>query len=223
MDKNSNVPSEKIDFFTCSILEWGAKNKRNFVWRKKNRSFFTVLIAEFFLRKTKSEVVDSFLRNSFFKKYKSFCDLANESVERLKSLLRPLGLQNQRSTALNKIATLLCGSDDHPSYEEILRLPHCGRYIASAVDCFFYGNKRAIVDHNVLRVFHRFFSVPEDTKIFDVDQLWSFAEEVLPDGDFVNFNYFLLDFSSLVCKPRKPLCVACPLSRKCDFYKKQKT
>lgn len=73
-------------------MEWGKKNKRHFVWRERNDEFFVVFISEFFLRKTKSETVDSFLRNVFLKKYRTFCDIAHENVENLKGVFRPLGL-----------------------------------------------------------------------------------------------------------------------------------
>lgn len=63
---NVDASPEKIDFFVYNIMEWGKKNKRHFVWRERNDEFFVVFISEFFLRKTKSETVDSFLRNVTF-------------------------------------------------------------------------------------------------------------------------------------------------------------
>jgi adenine-specific DNA glycosylase len=50
--------SEKEGFFVDGIVKWGRKNKRGFVWREKNDDFFVVFIAEFLLRKTKSENYD---------------------------------------------------------------------------------------------------------------------------------------------------------------------
>ncbi|MCG0276582.1 MAG: hypothetical protein L5655_10610 [Thermosediminibacteraceae bacterium] len=220
---NVDASPEKIDFFVYNIMEWGKKNKRHFVWRERNDEFFVVFISEFFLRKTKSETVDSFLRNVFLKKYRTFCDIAHENVENLKGFLRPLGLHNQRGIALKEIATVLCKKGELPSYEEILELPHCGRYIANAVECFFRKRKRAIVDHNIERVFNRFFSVPKAVEIHKAEYLWNFADKILPSEDFMSYNYYLLDFSALVCRPRKPQCVSCPLSEKCDFYLKKQS
>jgi len=128
-----------------------------------------------------------------------------------------LGLHNQRANALKKISSLLCEREVMPTYEEVLELPQCGRYIANAVECFFYKKRKPIVDHNIQRVFNRFFSLPKAIEIHKADYLWDFAEKLLPDRDFLNYNYYLLDFSALVCKPRKLQCNRCPLAQKCDF------
>lgn len=213
---------QKESFFVDKIIEWGIKNKRTFIWRERNNNFFIVFIAEFFLRKTKSETVDRFMKEIFLKKFKTFCDLAQMDEKELIEILRPLGLHNQRAAALKKISSLLCGAEKTPTYQEILELPHCGRYIANAVECFFYKRRRPIVDHNIQRVFHRFFSIPKAVEIHKADYLWDFAERLLPDDDFVNYNYYLLDFSAEVCKPRKPLCNTCPLAQMCNFYAQNK-
>lgn len=210
--------SKKERFFIERVMNWGPKNKRNFVWREKNDDFFIVFVSEFLLRKTKSETVDKFLRNVFLKMYRSFCDIASEDEKKLKDVLKPLGLHNQRAVALKEIASILCERDFLPSYEEILNFPHCGRYIANAVECFFYKKRKPIVDHNIQRVFNRFFSIPKAIEIHKADYLWDFAERLLPIENYINYNYHILDLSALICKPRKPQCTLCPLARECDFY-----
>ncbi len=213
---------QKERFFVEKIIEWGRENKRAFIWRERNSNFFIVFIAEFFLRKTKSETVDRFMKEIFLREFKTFCDLAQKDEKELREILKPLGLHNQRAAALKKISSLLCGAEKMPTYQEILELPHCGRYIANAVECFFYKRRRPIVDRNIQRVFHRFFSIPKAVEIHKADYLWDFAERFLPDNDFVNYNYYLLDFSAEVCKPRKPLCNFCPLTQMCNFYNHNK-
>ncbi len=217
MDRFTQL-TQKERFFVNKIVEWGMKNKRTFIWRERNNDFFIVFVAEFFLRRTKSETVDRFMREIFLKEFRTFCDLAQREENELKRILKPLGLHNQRAAALKKISHLLYGVEKMPTYQEILGLPHCGRYIANAVECFFYKRRRPIVDHNIQRLFHRFFSIPKAVEIHKADYLWDFAEKLLPDDDFVNYNYYLLDFSAEVCKPSKPLCDICPLAQMCNFY-----
>lgn len=162
------------------------------------------------------------MREIFLKEFGTFCDLAQRDENELKRILKPLGLHNQRAAALKKISRLLCDAKKIPTYQEILELPHCGRYIANAVECFFHKKKRPIVDRNIQRVFHRFFSIPKAIEIHKADYLWDFAEKLLPYDDFVNYNYYLLDFSAEICKPRKPLCDICPLAQRCNFYTNNK-
>lgn len=210
--------SQREKLFVEGVLNWGKENRRLFVWRERNDDFFTVFVSEFFLRKTKSETVDSFMRNVFLKKYESFEDIAAESENRLRETLKPLGLHNQRASALKKIAVLLLGRHRWPTCAEIRDLPHCGRYIANAVECFFWKRKKPIVDHNVQRVFNRFFSIPTAVEIHKADYLWQFAERLLPPVEYVNYNYSLLDFSALICKPRSPRCAWCPVAPQCTLH-----
>jgi len=221
----NNIPYRKKKFFTDTILEWGQFNIRNFIWREKRDDFFVVFVAEFFLRKTKAETVDKFLKTVFLKKYKTFLEVSQESEDHLKEILKPLGLYNQRAKALKKISLFLCDGKI-PSFQEILNFPSCGRYIANAIECFYRNSKCPLVDHNIQRVFNRFFSVPISKEIHKAEYLWSLAEELLPIRDWAQYNYALLDFSALICKPNKAICKLCPLAIECDTYsvkKKNKT
>ena len=206
-------------FFTTKILEWGRENRREFVWRSKNDDFFVVFISEFFLRKTRSENVEKFLV-FFLNKYHSFCDIANIPLDILMEEIKPLGLHNQRAKALKEIAGKLCGQEQ-PSYEEIMKLPHCGRYTASAIECFYRKKRHPIVDNNIQRLFNRFFSCPKFSEIHKAEPLWNLAQELLPETNYVEYNYYLLDFAALVCKPVHPRCGQCPLAPLCDFYHKK--
>lgn len=205
----------KNKFFTNKILDWGSRNYRYFIWREKRHDFFIIFISEFLLRKTKSESVENFLV-SFLKYYNSFESLKKITLRELKAKLKPLGLFNERAKALKKIASEISYKKEISS-GDILNLPHCGRYIANAIDCFYYDNCRAIVDNNIQRLFNRFFSIPKAIEIHKADYLWDFANDLLPRKKYVEFNYYLLDFSALICKSRKPMCIECPIQEKCDY------
>jgi A/G-specific adenine glycosylase len=41
----------------------------------------------------------------------------------------------------------------------------------------------------------------------------------LDDFNVANFNQALLDFGAMLCKPKTPLCVQCPMNEKCVAYK----
>jgi len=221
MDENKSlfpkVSQTQRTFFVSRLTEWGKRHKRNFVWREHSQDFFVVFVAEFFLRRTRAESVDRLLRSQFLKTFHGFCDIAGADQKTLSSLLTPLGLHNQRARALLEISQILCVRESPPTPAEILRLPHCGRYIANAVACFYYRQRAPLVDRNVQRVFHRFFNLPVALEIHKADYLWEFAEGLLPQNA-ADFNSILLDFSALVCKPGKPRCDACPLKQKCPFY-----
>ena len=206
---------DKKTFFTRKIMEWGQDNYRDFIWRKQKTNFFTVFVAEFLLRRTRAESVNKFLMG-FLKKYKSFDDLTPIPLRVLTSQLRALGLQSGRAKALKKIA-LYASNKKSLTYEEIMDLPHCGRYMANAIECFYRGRRNAIVDNNIQRVFNRYFSVSKAVEIYKADYLWNLAFELLPPKEYVQYNFHLLDFSALVCTPIKGASDICPIKSRCDF------
>ena len=196
-------------------MRWGRKNYRNFIWRKYRNSLFIVFLAEFLLRRTRATDVNKFLIQ-FLKKYKSFEDIYSAPLGTLKKQLKPLGLYNNRARALKKISLHLVDRKEI-TYKEILSFPHCGRYMANAIMCFYHGKKCAIVDNNIQRILNRFFSMSKAINKQKLDILWEQAFALLPSRRFVEYNYYLLDFSAIVCKPIHPQCMICPLRSKCNF------
>lgn len=207
---------DKQAFFRNQIKKWGRKNHRDFIWRRCRNNLFIVFMAEFLLRRTRAPDVNKFLIQ-FLDKYKSFEDLHPTPLRKLKKELKPLGLYNFRAKALKKIALHLANKEEI-TYEEILNLPHCGRYMASAIMCFYHGKRCAIVDNNIQRIFNRFFPITKAASGYKDDYLWDQAFALLPIKRYVEYNYYLLDFSAIICKPKNPQCLICPLRSNCNFY-----
>jgi A/G-specific adenine glycosylase len=156
-----------------------------------------------------------------FEKYPTVDRLAAASVQDLETLLRPLGLFRKRARALRALAVELASRPAVrrvPDDEEGLRkLPYVGRYTANATLCFGYGQRRAIVDANVVRLFSRYFGLPRPTgKVESDERYWSLANAILPPANAAEFNWYLLDLGAMVCKPTNPRCAECPLARTCS-------
>lgn len=52
------------------------------------------------------------------------------------------------------------------------------------------------------------------------------ADALTPKRVFRDYNYAVLDFTMLVCRPRNPRCDICPVKRECAYYldsRKQQT
>lgn len=210
---------KKEKYLVKKMFSWGERNYREFIWRKRKNNSFVVFISEFLLRKTQAKSVEKFLKY-FLAEYKSFEDIDKAYIGTLKESLKQLGLYNQRAHALKKISRSICS-------EKICKLdgriiatfPYCGRYISNAYDCFFNDLKKPLVDSNILRFFSRYFSFKKCKEIHKADYLWDFSCSLLPEENYALFNYYLLDFTALVCKPKKPMCKNCPIHLKCDYYK----
>lgn len=102
------------------------------------------------------------------------------------------------------------------TFQEILALKGVGPYTAAAIASFAYNLPFAVVDGNVYRVLSRFFGIDEKIsgnkgkKIFE-----TIANEVLDVKSPGIYNQAIMDFGAVICKPKNPICNACPLKTNC--------
>ena len=198
------VPSEQITVFRKAILRWSEGNLRSFPWRATTNPF-EILVAEILLQKTPAERVAPIFE-SLVDVYPTFPILAEAESEEVAIHIESLGLQNQRSRALVEIANELEEEGVPEDAKELQALPHVGRYAASATLCFAFGEPVSIVDANVVRVYERAFGLSLEE---NADSTWEFAAKMQPSNDFRRYNFTLLDFAALVCKPKEPDCPNC--------------
>jgi len=203
--------------FINRVLVWGFENSPAFPWRR-SRNPFDLLVAELLLRKTSRKQVATVYRK-IMRTFPTCDKLSRADGTQLVTLVRPLGMQRSRSKLLRAMATRL--QREHkgivPKDEQyLLKLPGVGKYIASAVRCFSFGESVPLVDTNVARIIHRVFSIETSTRPRDDKMLWDFAGALVPKRRAAEFNYALLDFGAAICRT-KPLCQVCPLLTLCDY------
>jgi A/G-specific adenine glycosylase len=99
---------------------------------------------------------------------------------------------------------------------ELLALPGVGPYIASAVRSLAFGADEVALDANVARVFMRLLAVEGAASDAPARRAAArSAEDGLPPGRSAQYNQAMMDFGSLVCRPRRPLCADCILRADC--------
>src|SRR5262249_15128337 len=100
--------------------------------------------------------------------------------------------------------------------EAIRALPGVGRYIAGAILSFAFDRPAPIVEANTQRVLARLLAVQEDLKAATTQaRLWLAAERLVPATGAGTFNQALMELGALVCIPRDPLCLVCPVAGAC--------
>ena len=218
-DLNSEVAPAFLKHF---FIQYARRHFREFPWRSKKTKAFHLLIAELLLVQTKAEDVAR-VWPLLVKRYQQPKDLAGAKRSDLKTLLRPLGLQNKRAKALQMIARALVErhlSEVPHDMAQLLSLPHVGLYTAAAVASFCFDKRVPIVDTNVLRVLGRITGGKMYQDIRRAKKIWALAWSALPVKNVKLHNYGILDFAAQVCT-RHPSCSRCPLQRKCAFGKAQ--
>jgi A/G-specific adenine glycosylase len=176
------------------------------------------VLTEVLLQRTRAEAVAA-IYGRFFAKYPDWSALARASRLVLEGNLRPLGLWRRRAASLRSLAVEMTGRggvfpDDRSALEEI---PAVGQYVASAVRLFAFGHREPLLDVNMARLLERYFGPRGMADIRNDPYLQSLARKVIARGEPAALNWGMLDLGALICVPRDPYCVACPLQRDCRY------
>lgn len=203
-----------------AILRWYSSNKRNLYWRNHKVSAYHFLILEMLLRKTRAEKVEEVFLS--LKKLLLRPEIIpNGKLKKIRKMIQPLGLAKIRTEAIMRVSEIIYKKHKKKvpnSYEELIKMPHVGRYAANATLCFVFNERRPIVDSNIARLYSRVFNMIYPREIHKDEELWRFAEKILPKKKFKEFNYSLLDLCALICKSKNPECERCPIRKNCFYF-----
>jgi A/G-specific adenine glycosylase len=126
----------------------------------------------------------------------------------------------RRARQLHAAARAIVSEHDGviPVDSAVLRtLPGVGRYIAGAILSFAFDQPEPILEANSERVLARLLAVREDIKLTSArERLWLAAARLVPPEKAGAFNQALMDLGALVCTPREPACLVCPVSKLCQ-------
>ncbi len=102
------------------------------------------------------------------------------------------------------------------THAALLELPGIGAYSAGAIASIAFGEKKPLVDGNVVRVLARHFGLRGDPGKGPLRRaLWQLAGELVPEDRPGDFNQALMELGATVCTPRAAACGACPLRATC--------
>jgi len=210
----------KADLLQQDLLSWAANNGRTFPWRKR-LPLWQALVVEVLLQRTRAEQVVPVFRE-FRKRYTTAPSFGQASHDDIAELIAPLGLR-WRVRSLIGLARALGNLKTVPrDPRQLKELPGVGSYAASASLSFHAGVRATIIDSNVVRVLCRLVNVPYDGETRRKKWLVDLADKLTPVDDYKDYNYALLDFATVVCRPVRPLCGGCPLTAYCAWSQRSR-
>ncbi len=205
------------------ILNWYDLNKRLLPWRKKvsfqKRQYYT-LVSEFMLQQTQVATVIPYF-NRFIKHVPSFKSLTKLQNKKLLKLWQGLGYYS-RARNLKKTAQKITKSYNGnlpDNFEELLKLPGIGNYTASAILAIVFNRPYIPLDGNIERVLKRYLYLKKDYEI-QKDYLQKRKTIFGFSKRSNDYAQALMELGALVCKPKNPLCLKCPISKKCASFRK---
>ncbi len=199
------------------LLRWYRENGRDLPWRKSYIPY-QVWISEIMLQQTQIKTMLPY----FFRWMERFphpAAIAEASEDEILRHWEGLGYY-ARAKNIQKAARLMVsehGGNLPSDFESVRKLPGVGQYTAGAIMSFAFNADFPAADANAARILARIFdiSIPSDCKEFR-NAVWYYATDILPKGRSRDFNQALMDFGSMVCSPRGPLCGGCPIASCCE-------
>jgi len=219
-------PAEPLDLlasktrFRRRLLRWFRKEGRDLPWRQ-TRDPYAILVSEFMLQQTQVASVIPYYQR-WLKRFPTFQDLARSSEADVLHAWQGLGYysraRNLQAAARSVAKTF--GGRLPANRAEIECLPGIGRYTAGAVACFAFDLPEPMVEANIARVLTR---LTNSRRPIDLASgrtfLWEIADALLPRTNAREHNSALMDLGAMICRPRRPLCAACPVLSFCRAQK----
>lgn len=214
-----NVQKKSNTLIQNQFLNWQKKNFRDFPWRH-TRDPYKLMIAEFMLHRTRAEQVVP-IYNAFIKKYPDVQTLARAKGKEIKKVTKHLGL-HWRSAHFIKAAEFITKtfkSKIPDTSEELFKIPGIGEYVAGAMLTVCFNKKYPVVDSNIARFTNRFFGLNLAGEIRRKKEIIDVAGKLFNVSSPGKLLFAIIDFTTLICKPRNPDHEACVFKRKCLYMK----
>jgi len=213
--------------FVIHLLRWFDRNRRDLPWRLPSDALphakldpYHVLVSEAMLQQTQvATVIDYFHR--FIARFPTIRSLAEADPQEVLRLWQGLGYYSRARhlQAAARVMVVEYGGKVPDTVDHLLKLPGIGRYTAGAVASIAYEKPAPIVDGNVARVLCRLEAVRTDPRDKQTQAwLWKRAQQLLPPRRIGDFNSALMELGALVCTPRAPKCLLCPVQSHCQAF-----
>jgi A/G-specific adenine glycosylase len=173
------------------------------------------------LQQTQVETVIPYYRR-FLARFPDLASLAEAPEDAVLALWSGLGYyaRGRNLHAAAKRIVTEHGARFPRDFDAIQALPGIGRSTAAAISAFAFGERRAIMDGNVKRVFCRLFGVdgwPGEKGV--TDRLWTLAETLLPETNIQAYTQGIMDLGATLCRRSKPDCGRCPFADDCVAHR----
>ncbi|HEX4264704.1 MAG TPA: A/G-specific adenine glycosylase [Verrucomicrobiae bacterium] len=229
------------------LLSWFAQNARDLPWRRTCDPY-AIWVSEIMLQQTQVKTVipywerwmrelptiESLAKANPDKIHKLWEGLGyytrvrnmQKAAQEIVAESRRRGNESQIKSS-RRIGTHVISYAFPNKFEDILALPGIGRYTAGAICSIAFNQPTPILDGNVIRVLTRVFGIKENPREKNANALlWNLAGELVIHASRFTFhalpcshlNQSLMELGALICNPREPKCLVCPIAKHCFAF-----
>jgi A/G-specific adenine glycosylase len=210
----------KQQAFSRKLVAWYRVHKRRLPWRTTHDPY-KIWVSEIMLQQTTVGTVVPYYEK-WLKLFPDMKSLARAPLQKVLKAWQGLGYY-QRVRNLHRAAKILIqekGGKFPDRYVEMRELPGFGAYTTAAVLSIAFGQLYPLVDANVRRVLMRIFGIRGQADAKHDRILLDRLKPHFPKKHAGTFNQALMELGALVCRPRDPLCLLCPVQTFCLAFER---
>ncbi len=215
----SRLTRQQREDFQEALLSWYGKSHRRLPWREI-RDPYRIWVSEVMLQQTQVRTVIPYYQK-FIEKFPEVRALASVDLEEVLKSWELLGYY-ARARNLHRAAKIVMekyGGVIPDSYSRFIELPGVGEYVAAAVMSIAFRQPYPVLDGNVKRVLTRLWTLNfpvNDLK--NRKKISAKLHAIFNENKPGEFNQAIMELGAVICKPRRPDCQACPVSKFCRAY-----
>ncbi|AUJ25449.1 putative A/G-specific adenine glycosylase YfhQ [Virgibacillus dokdonensis] len=212
---------QSIDILTFrrDLLSWYKENKRDLPWRQ-DQNPYRVWVSEVMLQQTKVDTVIPYF-NRFMAKFPTVEALAQADEQEVLKEWEGLGYYSRArnlQNAVKEVATKYNGRVPDDA-EELGVLKGVGPYTKGAILSIAYNQPEPAVDGNVMRVLSRVLKIESDITQQRTKKLFeAYVRKLIDPQDPSSFNQAVMELGALICTPKSPACLLCPVQAHCQAF-----
>jgi len=221
------LDSEKIVRVRERLLEWYERSRRDLPWRR-SRDPYAIWVSEIMLQQTRVAVVVERYQ-AFMARFPTLVSLALAPEQEVLAAWSGLGYY-RRARMLHKAARFVadhCQGNMPQTAAELRLLPGIGAYTAAAVASIAHGERVAVVDGNVERVLCRMEGWKAGSRTGGGSRarrkIEALAAKLVSPERPGDSNQALMELGAILCLPRNPQCLVCPVADDCKTQGEHKT
>lgn len=203
-------------FFSTELLIWYEGAKRDLPWRR-HRDPYYIWVSEIMLQQTRVDTVIPYFQR-FIERFPTVTALSEAPEEDVLKCWEGLGYYSRARNlqAAAKQVVERHGGVVPDNKAEVSALKGVGPYTTGAILSIAFNRPEPAVDGNVMRVLSRYFMIEEDIMKTGTRTLMEeLAAELIPQGRASDFNQALMELGALICTPKSPQCLICPVMARC--------
>ncbi len=201
-----------------NLYEWYRANGRHELpWRQTDNPYH-IWVSEIMLQQTQVKTVLERFYHPFLSQFPTIEALAAADDDAVRKRWQGLGYY-RRAANLHKAAGQLADqatAKGKPAtvprdVAALMALPGIGRNTAHAIAAFAFHDALPVMEANLKRVLARLYAYENPSE----NELWHAAEQSLDRAQPYHYNQAMMDLGALICTPKAPDCVRCPLAVSC--------